>query len=318
MPQTRRRTTERTARREEAIETVPEEQPEVSAAPGEPKVSAILVVHNQAAALRRAIEALERSHDRERLEILVVDCGSQDESGQIDSEYESVTVLRMPHHFGATKAMNIATRTAKAEFVFFLSPSVEVAPDTVKQLAERLDPDVDAIAVCPLLVDVEGRPVSKIQDLPTRATLAAACHGAEVQSASIDLHRDSVDVQYPGIDALMLRKAFLKSMNYFDERFGHFWADADLAARIFEAQKKIRLFPGIRAVYHDGPNPDAGDPLFDVDRALGAAAFLGKHDGLLAGLSFRIGAIFGALGGFRFRELSALISGQKLDGSQAM
>ena len=317
MPLTRRRTTDRTAKREEAIETIAEEHPQAPA-PVEPKVSAILVVHNQAAALRRAIEALERSQDRELLEILVVDCGSQDGSAQIDTEYESVIMMRMPHHFGATKAMNIATRTAKAEFLLFLSPNVEVAPDTVKRLAERLDPDPDTVAVCPLLVDPEGQPVSKIQELPTRETFAAACRGAEVPNVSIDLQSDVVDVEYPGIDALMLRKGFLKGMNYFDERFGHFWADADLAGRIFGVQKKIRLFPGIRAIYHAAPDPDAADSLFDVDRALGAAVFLGKYDGFFAGLTFRIGAIFRALGGLHFRELSALISGQKLDGSQSM
>jgi GT2 family glycosyltransferase len=276
------------------------------------------VVHNQAAALRRAVEALERSQDRERLEILVIDCGSQDHSARIDVEFEAVTVMRLPHHFGATKAMNIAMRTAKGEFVFFLSPNVEVAPDTVKLLAERLDADAEATAVCPLLVDADGRPVSKIQDLPTRATLAAACRGAVVPNASVDLQREVVDVEYPGIDALMVRKAFLKSMNYFDERFGHFWADADLAARIFGTQKKFRLYPGIRATWHAAPDPDAGDYLFDVDRTLGAAAFLGKYDGFFAGLTFRIAAIFRALAGFRFREFTALLSGQKLDGSQSM
>lgn len=317
MPLARRRTTERTAKREEPVETVAEEQPQQEA-PAEPRVTAILLAHNQAEPLRRAIEALERSEERDRLEILVVDCGSQDESGQMDAEYESITVLRMPLHFGATKARNIATRTAKAEFVFFLSPNVEVASDTVKRLAERLDPDPDTIAVCPLLVDQQGLPVSKIEELPTRASLSAACAGESVPSSTVNLENDSVEVEYPGIDALMVRKAFLKSMNYFDERFGHFWSDADLAARIFGAQKKIRLFPGIRAVYHDAPDPDAGDPLFHVDRALGASVFLGKYEGFFSGLTFRVAAILRALGRFRFREFTALLSGQKLDGSQAM
>src|SRR5258708_37753169 len=32
-------------------------------------------------------------------------------------------------------------------------------------------------------------------------------------------------------------------MNYFDERFGHRWADADLAAQIRRAQRKVRPYP---------------------------------------------------------------------------
>ena len=46
-------------------------------------------------------------------------------------------------HLGAARAMNIATRTAKGDLLFFLSPNVEVAPDTVTALVSRLQPDVD-------------------------------------------------------------------------------------------------------------------------------------------------------------------------------
>ena len=52
-----------------------------------PRVSAILVALNQIEPLRRAVAALERSTDRERLEILVVDLGSQDGSAQLDTEF---------------------------------------------------------------------------------------------------------------------------------------------------------------------------------------------------------------------------------------
>jgi GT2 family glycosyltransferase len=312
MPQTRRRTTERTARREEPIETVIDPQPEPPQEPAEPTVSAILVVYNQAPALRRAIQALERSQNRDRLEILVVDCGSQDESPQLDAEFEGVTMMRLPHHFGATKAMNIGTRTAKAEIVFYLSPNVEVAPDTVTKLVERLEADTDTTAVCPLLVDPEGRQALKIQKIPTRATLL------NPQYERIDPGQDSVAVQYPGLDALMIRKFFIKGMNFFDERYGNSFADADLAVKIRRAQKKIRVYPAIRATYHDEPDPLASDPLYAADRTLGAAAFLGKYDGFFAGLTFRLVAILKALVRFDFRQLTALVSGQKLDGSQAM
>ena len=37
--------------------------------------------------------------------------------------------------------MNIATRTSKADLLFYLSPNVEVAPETVTELVNRLQPD---------------------------------------------------------------------------------------------------------------------------------------------------------------------------------
>jgi GT2 family glycosyltransferase len=290
--------------------------------PQAPRVSAILVGFNQAPALRRAIEALEHSRDRDRLEILVVDCGSRDESTQLDADYPAINMLRLPHHLGAARAMNIATRTAKGDLLFFVSPNVEVGPDTIAALVNRLQPDLDTpetevAAVCPLLSDTEGHPASRIHPIPTRAELAAAARGAALPHDSLDLTQESIPVAYPELDAILIRKHFVRSMNYFDQRFGHYWADADLAMQIRRAGKQIRLFPGIRATYHSAPDPLEGDPLARADRFSGAAALVGKYEGSGAALSFRLGAVLSALARFDLGLVGKLTGGQKLDGSQA-
>jgi glycosyltransferase involved in cell wall biosynthesis len=307
MAETRRRDN----RRETPIEPDPAPLPPAEEIIVEPKVSVIIVAYNQAATLRRSIAALEKSTGRELMEILVVDCGSQDDSAQLDVEFEGVTMLRLPHHFGSTKAMNIATRTAKAEFAFYLSPNVVVQPDTVMRLADRLEAENDVTAAAPVLLDANGTAVSKGRSIPTRQALDGA-------PRPIDLSAESVTVEFADFNALMVRKVFIKGMNYFSERYGNSWADADLAMQIRRAQKKIRLYPEIRATWYDEPDPLAGDPLLEADRTLGASAFFGKYDGFFSGLTFRIGAIFSALGRFQFKRLTALLSGQKLDGSQAM
>jgi len=124
-----------------------------------------------------------------------------------------------------------------------------------------------------------------------------------------------VDVAYPGMDALLVRKQFVRGMNFFDERFGHYWADADLAAQVRRAGKKIRLYTGIRATYHAAPDPLAGDPLAEVDCISGAAALLSKYGG--GGFPFRLGAALSALGRFDIGRFSKILNGKKLDGSQA-
>jgi GT2 family glycosyltransferase len=291
---------------------MPQELPVVEESIG-PRVSVVLAPFNQAPALRRAVEALERSQDRDRLEILIVDCGSQDESARIDAEFPAVSLLRLPHHLGATKAMNIATRTAKAELIFFLSPDVEVLPDTVSRLAAKLESETDAAAACPLLMDSAGEPASRMFRIPTREALAAG----ELPCVSLDLTQESIAVEYPGLDALLVRKQFLRGMNFFDERFGQYWADADLAMKIRQSGKKIRLHPAIRATLHPRTDSLAGDSLAEADRTLGAAAFLAKYQGFSAGLGFRLKAILRALAHFDFHRVSLLTSGQKLDGSQA-
>jgi GT2 family glycosyltransferase len=280
------------------------EPPPPAEEPSGPRVSAVLLAFNQAPEASRAIEALERSTLGARLEIVVVDCGSGDEGPELDARYPKIHLMRLPHHFGAAKALNVAVRTAKADLVLFLSPDVEVAPETVAALAAHLDQEPGAAAVCPLLVDEDGDAAPQVyRDLLGTDLAPAAGEGAAVN--------------YPSREALMVRKAFLRSMNYFDERFGEFGVDLDLAMQIRRAAKKILIYRDIRVTRHPGVDPLRGDPLAVADRIAGAAALLGKYQGFFAGFSFRLTAIFKALLRFDLKMVALLVQGQKLDGSQA-
>jgi hypothetical protein len=165
--------------------------------------------------------------------------------------------------------------------------------------------------VCPLLADAGGNPVSRIYKLPT-----AESFKGEMATVAIDLGQESMNVEYPGREALMVRKQFVKGMNYFDERFGEYWADADLAMQIRRGLKKIRLYPCIRAAKHEEIDPGSLKGLAAADRAGGAASFIGKYYGFMGGLGFRIGAIFKALAHLDLKQFLALLSGAKIDGSQ--
>lgn len=285
---------------------------ETETEPTGPRVSVVLVVFHQLQALRRALAALERCRDRDRIEILVLDCGSQDGTAEVDSEFPSISLLRLPHHLGSAKAMNIGIRTAKAELVLFLSPDVEVRPDTISQLADRLEQDTDAAAVCPLLTAPSGEPAPGVFRYPNRDSFASG----SLVPMDLDLAQESLAVEYPGRNALLVRKQFIRTINYFDEHYGEYWADADLAVKIRQAGKKIRLYPSIRAVLHPSEDPLSGDALAEADKTLGAAQYIGKYQGFFAGASFRLSAVLKALLSFNFRRFSLLLSGQKLDGTQ--
>jgi GT2 family glycosyltransferase len=301
--------------------------------PVPPKVSALIVSHNNIEALRRCLQALEASRNRAEFEILVVDNGSQDGCAQIDTEFPAVTMLRLPRFFGATKAMNIGTRTAVGEYIFFLDPETEVAPETVALLAARLDADSSVAAVCPLLVDEAGQPVPFVHRLPARSTLSRAWRrDGDMEFVAVNPEQEAVPVEYAERAAIMARKQFVKGMNYFDEHYGEFWADAELAYQIRRAQRKMLLLSGARAVHR--PVADITDyspsarAMLSADCASGAATFVRKHDGFVLGLLFRLSAALTALAGalgatLRFRDVGyhwsrffAILTWQKIDGSQ--
>ncbi len=290
----------------------PEPLPEEIDLPPAIKVTALVFSYDSAPALRRCLAALEGSNDRPSIEILVVDCGSHDESAQLDSEFSSVTMLRLPRYFGRTKALNIGTRTATGEYLFFMTPEVEVLPTTIPSLVAHLDSDPETVAVCPLLLDTETLPAPQFFQLPTPAT------GMDLTPVAADKSARVFPVEYATFQAFLVRKFFVKGLNYLDERYGDSWSDAELCFQIRRAARKTSALPQVMALFTaSSPYAESARTILAADRVHGAAVFFGKHYGFAAGLIFRVKAIFKALFTFRIPLFAALISGTKIDGSQS-
>lgn len=287
----------------------------------QPKITAIILSYNAAPALRRCLTALEASEGREQLEIIVVDCGSMDESPTLDREFAGITLLRLERNFGATKALNIGMRTAAADYIFFLSPDVIVEPTTALALAAYLDKDEAAGAVCPLLVDEKGQPQAAYLRLPSPAGMSLLWQDPDgLPTTPVDPSAEAVAVEYPGRQALAVRKYFVKAINWLDDRYGEFGGDLEIAYQLWRSRRKIMVVPAIRATLVTSeplPFDAAALATISADRAHGISVFLGKHFGWFAGFTFQVKAVLYALTHLEFRVLSALVSGKKIDGSQA-
>jgi len=294
------------------VDVEPGPRPLEAEQPPVPKVTALIFSYDSAPALRRCLAAIEGSNDRASIEILVVDCGSHDESPQVDSEFEGVTILRLPRYFGRTKALNIGTRTAAGEYLFFLTPQVEVLPTTIPALVARLESDSEAMAVAPLLVNTEAHQAAEFFHLPTPET------GLELRPVVIDKTAQAFALEYATFQALLVRKYFVKGINYLDERYGEFWSDAELCYQIRRASRKTLALPQVTALFTPiSPFSASSETILNADRVHGAAVYFGKHYGFLSGLLFRIKATLGALFTLRLSLFMALVSGTKIDGSQS-
>ena len=177
-------------------------------------------------------------------------------------------------------------------------------PGAALRLAETLDANPDAAAVCPLLVTADGQPAPQLGNLPPDGQWFPA----KVSDSQPE------PVEYPRGAALMMRVYVIRSVRQIDERYGQFGGDADLAAQILRASKKILLVPAAR-VRHDGRT--AYSSMESADFLLGRAVFLGKYRGFGAGLRARLATVFGPLLSFRWGELRYTLAGQKIDGTQS-
>ena len=277
--------------------------------PDPPRVTVIIITRNQARALRRCLEALQLSTILEQIEIIVVDNASTDGSNVIQDDFEKITYLKLPKNFGWTKAANIALRSSLAESVMFLDPRVEVAPEAIAELASVVSQESNAAAASAVLTTPEGAPARVMRKLPTPGNLEPQLFALST------LPEEPIAVDYPGVFALLIRKPFLKGMNFLDSRYGELWADAEIAAQVKRADRKILLLPTAKGIFHEADAAPALHPsLLEADFEQGAATYLSKHHG--GGMGRRITAALGALGTLKLGLFSNLLSGQKIDGSQ--
>jgi len=263
----------------------------------------VVVSRNRANLLRKCLESVEKSEGRDTLQLIVVDNGSVDGSGQLDAEFPAAQFVRLPKNFGLTKALNIGWRAADAEYVLFLHDDTEVSPSTALALADALDANADAAAVCPLLVDEEGRPAPQLGNLPPDGQWRPA----EITAG------DPVPVRFARGAALMVRVYTIKAIRQIDERYGQFGSDADLAAQMLRASKKTLLVPAARVKHRDNREYTAHER---ADFRMAQAVFAGKYNGFAAGLRARLSTIFSPLLGLRFGEVRYTLAGQKIDGTQ--
>lgn len=296
------------------------EKPETVEEPVNPiRITALVVSHNRADLLRRALEALEKSRERQKLEILVADNGSTDGSAQLESDFPNTRFIRMPRNFGLTKALNIGLRSAAGEFVFLLHEDTEVSSETVSVLAGILETQSDVGAACPLLVAADGSPAPQIAELPEPGRTAIVFRPADPTPGN-------QAVEYAHGAAIMMRAISIRAMRQIDERYGIYGSDAELCFQVQRAGKKVLLVPSTRVVHHGRTDLDARSRAArDADTKLGVGVYLGKRYGMIRGLLFRISAALGAFGGLlTFRDFryhlslfGALWAGQKIDGTQA-
>lgn len=111
------------------------------------EVSIIVPVYNAADTIGACIDSL-RSQTHTELDIVLVDDGSQDESGRICDERalldDRIRVVHQANQ-GRTAARWEGTRTARGEWITYVDADDELMPDAVGRLLHQASDDTDIV-----------------------------------------------------------------------------------------------------------------------------------------------------------------------------
>ncbi|MEZ6188463.1 MAG: glycosyltransferase [Planctomycetota bacterium] len=204
----------------------------------DPEVSVLTPVYEAEGTLPAALAAILGQATARSMEVLVVDDGSPDRSGDLAREVAArdprVQVLTKPNG-GEASALNHGWRVAKGRYVAILEGDVEPAPDWLERCMEVLEAEPEAWAV--------GGYLETPPDDPWIARLAGYEIETKFQSKPREAkHLTSANVLY--------RAEAFELAGPFDERLVNASLDSVFNGRLVKAGKRLIYEPRARVKHH--------------------------------------------------------------------
>jgi GT2 family glycosyltransferase len=250
--------------------------------PPKPLVSALIVSHNAKDHLLDCIRALHASADVP-LETVVVDNDSSDGSAAaVTADFPQATVLIQEKNLGYGRAANVGLERCTGRFVLLVNPDVTVDLHCVGRLADFMLTRPDAGAVGPrLLMDDGSLDAGARRSFPEPSTLFYRTVGlsrlfprsprfGRYNMGHVD-ETEVHEIDSGTADCLMLRRAALDRVGFFDPRYYMYGEDVDLCYRLKLGGWKVFYLPTASAVHHAHPTPDYGERrrmLYEEHRAM--------------------------------------------------
>lgn len=130
---------------------------------GHPKISVCMSMHNVAPYLRECIDSI-LCQTYGDFELLIVDDGSEDESGEIVRSYSDsrIKLITLPHDF--INSLNTLLNEAQGEYIARMDADDIMHPDRLRVQLEYLEkhPDTVAVSSQAIKIDTQGKPVGQI------------------------------------------------------------------------------------------------------------------------------------------------------------
>lgn len=236
--------------------------------PEPPLVSVVIVNWNTRDLLCRCLASLQQSAPPPE-EIIVVDNASTDGSAEmVRAEFPQIVLIVNPDNRMYAEGNNQGIAASHARYVWLLNADTEVATDTLTILVEFLDEHRDAGAVAcrlvfpPIPPHLHTSVQSSVRTFPAPSALWFEALGLAQwfpRHRSFGGYRmswwnydDVREVDQPMASSLMIRRAALEEVGFFDPQFPLYFNDVDLCYRLRRAGWKIFFTPQTQVIHHVG------------------------------------------------------------------
>lgn len=225
------------------------------------RFSIVIPVFNKWSLTQACLQSLRACRLGDRVEIIVVDNASSDETPQaLPAAFPEVRYLRQPQNLNFAGGNNLGAREARGEMLMLLNNDTEVAPDWLDRLdavfsahprtgvagARLLYPN-GRIQHAGVVFDAHRSPVHIYRNLPADFAPALERRRYRVVTGA----------------CMLMPTALYRSLGGFDEAYRNGFEDVDLCLRLEAAGHEVWYEPASTVVHHESQT--AGRKLHEMD-----------------------------------------------------
>lgn len=226
-----------------------------------PDVSVVVVSHNHGSYLAPCLDSLAQEHQRQTIEVLVVDNLSTDDTVRlVRQSYPWVRLIENTRRQGFAANNNRAIRRSRGRYVLLLNPDTEVLPGALARLVEYMDAE-PSVGLCgPQLVYPDGKIQPSCRRFPTLASVLVRRTPLRswLQDSAADRSHLMTDMDHGSCSVvdwllgacLMVRREFLRTVGLLDEGYYLYVEDIDWAYRARQRGWRVVYYPEARILHH--------------------------------------------------------------------
>jgi GT2 family glycosyltransferase/glycosyltransferase involved in cell wall biosynthesis len=178
---------------------------------------------------------------RERLEIIVVENGSGDDSFvRLKELGDEIVLVRSKDNLGFTGGCNLGFEHATGEFIAFLNNDARPHPDWIAEGIASFGGGLDVGAVASKVLDWEGERVDYLDSAITWYGMGYKPHAGEQDNGAWD---EEKDVLFGTGAAMFMRSHVFEKLGGFDDNYFMFYDDVDLGWRMNLLGYRFRFQP---------------------------------------------------------------------------
>lgn len=204
--------------------------------------------------LKGCLDSVFNEEWRYAYETIVVDNGSCDGTAEmVEGAYPHVKLLQNNRNEGVAPARNRILKEAKSRYVIVLDVDTLVLPKSLDVLVRTMDRHSEVAIGGPKLIYREGqlqlscRPFPSLPNIALEGTFLRDYfpNSRFVKKYTMEDwdHNELREVDWMYGAALIVRKAVLADMGYFDERFFYLYEDVDFCFRAKACGYKVLYIP---------------------------------------------------------------------------